>query len=507
MIVFVAGLLAFLFISLTNPLLFSDTGRQLDTHAPLSSEAYYADESSYEAYITLQRPEEIDGKVKKRALEITSYYSNHPSEVNARCDNIMIYMPDAFAFHGHGSQINTYLMTVLVATYLNRPLVLLEPDGAWNKYDGGSQFGCPDVEDVDMLPKGLSRLIDHPVWLHNGCTVPDSHDYGVYNQMSSNFNADGTIAHDNASGRDVNVIVARGSPVRGFFRQISHEMMSNSNPDLSKRWAVNLGASQEEAARFIQMENAGQKWDYVLGLMVKSGILRLQPWIARDVQRFLRDVDLVQHPDMEFDAIHVRRGDKLIKESRGPVVQYWVSKGYTEETMPQNYIPFGHYLNQWGKEECSSNGNGLLEHHVYIATDDPDVVKREIANLIAERAANSDKAIQPQHTRSPILLFNDCHLLVFYFNPTQDKSFHIGGDGEQNPLDGDNCSARYNRNIAGMADLFVLARSQTFIGEFNSNWGKLLRVMRIRLTDHDPYSVVLDTRVAWGRDSFGGPGL
>ena len=463
----------------------------------------------YAAYITLQHPQDVDWTVEHRASEIDSYYLNHPSEYNARCNNLMIYMPDAFAFHGHGSQINTYLMAVLVSTYLDRPLLLLEPEGEYNKYEGGSQFGCPEDFHKGM-PAGLSRLIDHPVWLHNGCLIPKCHDYGVWNQMSGKFRAEGSECKDAVTGRIVNTIVARGSPLRGYLREMSSEMMSKSNPDISLRWALNLGASREEAQRFVEMKRAKDKWDYVIALMVKSGILKLQPWIARDVQKLLQNVDL--SIDSDYDGIHVRRGDKLVSESRGPVVDYWSRQGYTEQTMPLDYIPFSHYLTRWSKEDCDLNGGEqteMLNHHVYVATDDPVVVKQEIDRLIAENAMslNNQLGEDPKKQASLSLIYNNCHQFTFYFNPTQDTSFHLGGNGERNPIDGDTCSSRYYRNIVSMADFLMLARSRTFIGEYNSNWGKLLRVARMRLTHVDPFSSILDTRVAWGRDSIAGPGL
>ncbi|KAL7522679.1 hypothetical protein ACHAWX_007708 [Stephanocyclus meneghinianus] len=436
------------------------------THDPQTRSR--SDKTTYETYTTLQNTNYIDNRIERRAIEIASYYAHHTDAFNQRCDKILIYMPDAFAFHGHASQINTYLMAVLLATYLNRPLLLLEPSGEWNTYEGGSQFGCPpdmfpenNQEPIEELPNGFSRLIHHPVWLHNGCRIPDSHQYNVWNQMSGNFNPNGMLSHDSVSGRDVNVIVTRGSPLRGYFRQISNEMVSASDPDASLRWAVNLGASQEEAAR----------------------------------------------------------GDKLISESPGSVVHYWTSRDFSESNIPLDYIPFEHYLKRWMSDECPVNEKGeieMMKHNVYVATDDPVVVKQEIATLmaVAHTAAtaavnnhNKNQHHDPQLQSHPALLFNGCHQLTFYFNPTQETSFHIAGTGERTPIQGDTCQARYNRNIASIADLWMLARSRTFIGEFNSNWGRLLRVVRLRLTDVDPFSVVLDMRIAWGRDDVGRPGL
>ena len=44
----------------------------------------------YAAHITLQHPQDVDLTIEHRANEIASYYLNHPSEYNARCNNLMM---------------------------------------------------------------------------------------------------------------------------------------------------------------------------------------------------------------------------------------------------------------------------------------------------------------------------------------------------------------------------------------------------------------------------------
>jgi hypothetical protein len=89
---------------------------------------------------------------------------------------------------------------------------------------------------------------------------------------------------------------------------------------------------------------------------------------------------------------------------------------------------------------------------VYVATDDPVVVKEEIANL-------------PNRIDDRTVLWNDCHELSFYFNPTDESAFHLNGDGETGFSDGteDTCFNRYHRNIASIADMVILAKSRTFV--------------------------------------------
>lgn len=42
---------------------------------------------------------------------------------------------------------------------------------------------------------------------------------------------------------------------------------------------------------------------------------------------------------------------------------------------------------------------------------------------------------------------------------------------------------RYTRNIRAIADLLVLTKSDTFVGEFVSNWGRIIRLNRLILND------------------------
>lgn len=43
--------------------------------------------------------------------------------------------------------------------------------------------------------------------------------------------------------------------------------------------------------------------------------------------------------------------------------------------------------------------------------------------------------------------------------------------------------AGYDRNIHSIADLMILTKSNTFVGEFNSNWGRVVRIFRTQLND------------------------
>ena len=504
-----------------------------------------------ENYSTLQDASDIDPSIERRAK------AKAASDDDDKCNNLFLYLPDPqrFSSHGHGSQLNTYIMSVLVGTYLNRNVLLVEPPNEQSTFAGGSQFGCPvdAFEEIHMtspsssaavadswqikqdFPGGFSRLIDHQTWLSGGCPIPcaDTYTYQDWARMSVKDTAmNAPITCKERDGRSVNVIVTAGGPLRRYFRNKTRDSHFISN----ERWATKLGATRTEAKIFSSLSdtNPSAIWDYAMGLMIKAGFLRLQPWVARDVEMFIKSFDLFQKVGTKnpvYDSIHVRRGDKLIMEAKGEVVKYWASHGHSDpNNLPTNYVPFAHYLSQFRKEECPMNELGevtkTMKRVVYVATDDPIVVKEEIANL-------------PNRIDERTVLWNDCHELEFYFNPTDEGSFHLNGDGETGFSDGteDNCFKRYHRNIASVADMVILAKSRTFIGEFNSNWGKLLRTMRVRLdspTLQDDllvtysslsspswnsqkkkilgevrarFTKTLDMRIAWGRTTPGLPGM
>jgi len=472
-------------------------------------------------------------------------------------------------------------MSIVTATYLNRALLLLEPplDGRSNHYEGGSQFGCPidafqamnqqqshigmssTTEQESLLssltsdvrkskvneallnnnfPLGFSRLIQHPTWLSHDCPIPKYCSDGrlkwpggdkkykykdwkrLYNsglrKLDKNFK-EWTCYNEDGSHSNVVVTAAPKRGLSGYFH--SHEKnMAQGDPYTS--WATNLGATNHEAEIFnaIQSDSGKMKevLPYLLGLLNKAGFLKLQPWIARDVQHFLMSFDLPM--DQEYSAIHVRRGDKLEKEAARYVQQYWRVKGY-KYPYPTDYVPFEQYLSKWdGREVCELNQRGLykiIRHNVYVATDDPITVKQEIAEL------------DTKHINERTIMWNNCHELTFYFNPTDASAFHLNGEGEKGFTSKgewdkeDNCFDRYHRNIASVTDMMILAKAEKFIGEYNSNWGRVIQAVRVRLNDNMPipgdanedvmasikqnnmmqygtesFTQTLDMRIAWG---------
>lgn len=513
---------------------FSRYGYDFGLRRSLSNGSLYSLRDA-EKYSTFQASEDVDRSVEERARK-RAREGDDPD----RCARVLLYLPDLFADHGHGSQINTYLMGATTATYQDRAMVLAEPPLGIGKYASGSQFGCPvDAfqENVagkkanlrgdagwtvrEDFPRGFSRLFDHPAWLSRGCEVPcgDQYSYQNWATMAMRYKAGDfpEITCQNPDGTETNVVVTGSSRLRMHFREHETTMVRDRPSPQAEKWALNLGATPQEAIVFSNIKESSKVWDYVLGLMNKAGFLRLQPWIARDVELFLKTFDLPT--DEEYSAIHVRRGDKLAVEARGDIIKYWRAHGHTDpNNLPTDYVPLAHYLNKWdGPDECPKDDKGevqTVEHNVYVATDDPVVVRQEIAEL-------------PNHVDENTIMWNECHRITFYFNPTDDQSFHLNGDGEKGFDPGhegdDSCFGRYHRNVASVADMMILSKAKTFVGEYNSNWGRVIRTVRVRLnpppaqadgeggasqvaTGVEGLTRTLDTRIAWGSTRPRAPG-
>jgi len=503
-----------------------NTNRQLSFLDSVWSE--YGKDSFHFEY--LLPPSELDLTVSRRLPVHTAVPpDDNVTPDDGLCDDILLFLPDSFSRNGHGSQLNSYILAAEVATYLNKAMVVYDAPQWVQKFKGGSQFGCPKDSLVggenhvlmreqkegeklkgsrgwvENFPGGLERLIQHPDWLSRKCSIPCQDDFkywdweNVRTKQQMQFKDPETGKKDwtfdlqevtckSAHGRDTNVLVVGGYELRKYFDQEIKEKMiqrvpsspidsaidsangqdeeddKNDNQD-AYDWAIRLGASSSEAKAFTELDQEEDIWDFVSALMARSGIIRFQPWIARDVEAFIKEANLPLNVD--YDSIHVRRGDKLEQESKREVNNFWRSRGYGKGTgrkIPRNFIPFAHYVGQgYHKKPCNADGEA---HLVFVATDDPKVVKQELTGM---------KKDDQGYT-----VMNECHKFNFVFGPTpkDDTPSHLNSEGGHR-----NCVDRYKRNIAGIADLLILAKSNLFVGEFNSNWGRLVRVFRMRLND------------------------
>jgi len=504
----------------------SNANRQLSFLDSIWSD--YGKESFHFEY--LLPPSELDLTVSRRLpIHTPVPPDDHVTPDDGLCDDVLLFLPDSFSRNGHGSQLNSYILAAEVATYLNKAMVVHDAPQWVQKYKGGSQFGCPkdslvggenhvmmrEQKEGEKLkgsrgwvpnfPTGLERLIQHPDWLSRKCSIPCQDDFKYWDWENSRtkqqipFEDPETGKKDwtldlqevkckSSHGRDTNVLVVGGYELRKYFDQEIKEKMvhrvpsspiddaiesangqddqddKNDNQD-AYDWAVRLGASSTEAKAFADLDQEEDIWDFVSALMARSGIIRFQPWIARDVEAFIKKAGLPLNVD--YDSIHVRRGDKLEQESKREVNNFWRSRGYGKGTgrkIPRNYIPFSHYVGQgYHKKPCNADSEA---HLVYVATDDPRVIKQELTGMKKDDLG--------------FTVMNKCHKFSFVFGPPtkDDVPSHLNSEGGHR-----NCVDRYKRNLAGIADLLILAKSSLFVGEFNSNWGRLVRVFRMRLND------------------------
>jgi hypothetical protein len=365
---------------------------------------------------TLVSPAELDFTVSRR-LPWTQDVSPD------KCDEILVLMPEYFARNGHGSQLNSYVLAAMMATYLGKAMLILDAPQKNSKYPNGSMFGCPvdafkdriefeqfqgnnhkNLEMKEDFPMGLSRLLKHSTLLSRGCKIPTCSSF-TYDSWEAIRKAQREHFLNGLPPREVTcedgdrtqrLIPLGGEEVRQFFEaQVKPMILDESKKSEAYKWIIRLGANAHEAQVFIKLTKEADIWDFVSALMTRSGIIKFQPWIARDVALYIRQIDLPLN--VGYDAIHVRRGDKLETESRKEVVAYWRGQGYDRvevrvycslfcvrllcsrlefclyrlicqnqsstfslyQQFPTNYIPFRHYLRLWDSTDCENYWNGF----------------------------------------------------------------------------------------------------------------------------------------------------
>jgi hypothetical protein len=216
-----------------------------------------------------------------------------------------------------------YRHALMIAAYTNRTLVLYEPES------NSSPFGCPVKNTTSpSYPSGLQRLVHHPEWLSGNCPVPCSWlSYDFWMQHANISDTPGPfLCPDN--GKNVSVLTIGGERLKKYFAKNVYWSM-HLRPE-QKEWIGRLGADAgemawlsankwEEGVRWneFQVNNKSSleslldhsvnktSWDEVFALLTRAGVIRFQPWIARDVHRRVSEIPIPR----EYVAIHVRRGD------------------------------------------------------------------------------------------------------------------------------------------------------------------------------------------------------
>jgi len=404
-------------------------------------------------------------------------------EEKSVCDDILLFVPD---IHGSlGSQLNDYILAATLATFRNKAMVIL---------DAPQELICPTEDKV--YPLGLSSIVKSPTWLTRGCAVPcqATHGYSDWGGvLQSDLNVDPVTVCEN-DGRRVNVFVVGGDEIHGVFEKHVKDITLQPRPSsVAYDWAVRVGAEPQEATMFSKLEGETM-WDYLGALLIRSNVLRFQPLIANDVEEYIKKYIFPFQSglsEVSYDAIQIRRGADVLADPEAARLitfnwDYWEKRGYyNQETLTKSrkYIPLPHYLRHYNSLHCRTK-----VHQVYIATDDPVGVKREIAQF-------------PKSDEGTIL--NDCQVFKFTVSEVNNN---LGTGG---------CADRYDNAIVSIADFVVLRNADTFVGEFHSDWGKLIRTFRLMLkagqrlglggVDQGPV-LLKDTKVAWGRLHPGPPG-
>ena len=312
--------------------------------------------------------------------------------------------------------------------------------------------------------------------------------------------------------------------------------------------------------------------EYLAALMNRAEVLTFQPWIVNDVKAYLKQATsssssvlglLTPSPSLMkpmniiagYDSMHIRRGDRIgTKPSMIAVEQYWNDRGYYPMTntssssfeeyhYPTNYVPFDQYWRQYqAMDNCSninssnmnnynhydesndqnhsinnSNNNNSKNNmpirYIYIATDDVDTVKAEIANLtsVSPSSSSLSASTSPNNNNNNNTVYHCGQRVEFIFNPQVEYATHLhvsnqiinshangngSGDGNgvsttfigrdnTNQNDNNPSHDQYLRTISAMTDLYILSQSDTFVGESPSFWGRLLNMCRTLFEDFD----------------------
>jgi len=376
------------------------------------------------------------------------------------CDDIVLFVPDVNA--SLERQLNNYILAAMLATFTNKAMVVL---------DAPRELICPGEEqDVDVdYPLAFSSIVKSPKWLMQECPVPcqATHAYADWDDFRrSRSNADSPVAFctkdDDSSGGGgsltTSVFVVGGDETRVYFDKYFKKLIKGASSSISYEWAVRAGAAPHEAEVFSKLKGGDDVYDYMGALLVRSDVLRLQQKIRDDTTKHIHTYIYPKgHKKTPHDAIYVRRGEDIGADPKAKwlyIDSYWdaaggIYNGVTPTTTTRrDYIPLLHYMRHYHDLKCSKD-----LRRVYIATDDPKAVRREIHELGPKKG----------HA----VLFNNCHKIKF----TVSKVKKILGAGV--------CAARYARTIADISDFIVVRTADTFVGEFNSDWGKLIRLFRL----------------------------
>jgi len=412
--------------------------------------------------------------------------------VDLSCDDILLFMPNRLA--PIAIQMNGYLRAAMMATFANKALVVM---------DAPQELIC-NVDGYAGPPLGLPNIIKSPEWLTRECAIPcqASHSYVDWNGIRLNMHLNDLSSTPfehvcmNENGRESRVFPIGGDEIHNFFESNFKEQMLQRPSPSAYEWALRLGATEpQEAELFAQLEG-DTMWDYLGALLMRNEeVLHLQSDVAKDVAKLMKSRELDTR--LPYDAIDVRRGDAILDraDARNFAINYWdAQQGKPEAKEPHNYIPLIHYLRHYydrSEEKCIKDDNVVI-----ISTNAPGEVRKEIDALSRRRWVDGDiVSVRPKR----------CLAFKFVISTPRKRDVSPGKD--------ESCTDRYDDLVADIADFITMQKANTFVGEFHSDWGRLVRTSRLMLNkaaieegSHNNPVLLKDMNVAWGYLHPGPPG-
>ncbi|KAL7553458.1 hypothetical protein ACHAWF_016740 [Thalassiosira exigua] len=309
----------------------------------------------------------------------------------------------------------------------------------------GGRFDCP-VEESKRVPMddgtgradppaGITRLIQHPPWLSRRCSVPcqASYEYSKWESVRKQRIREVTCQNDN--DRQVKVFALGGDDAYLHFEHTWKERMLQRPSATAYDWALRLGARGHEAETFADLRKEEEIWDFVFALMARSGVVRFQPWVAKDVKA------LVEASTLPLDA---------------PYAAVYVHEAKDAESTTAS-VSFHHYVKEFAGSNCDED-----PRTIYVSTNDPNPLRAELGK-------------NPISAGGEVVM-RDCHKLKIVFNPSAEAT-HRADDLAD-------CRERRRVDAAAMADLTILAKSDTFVGDVRSGMGRLVRIFRMALNNY-----------------------
>jgi hypothetical protein len=379
-------------------------------------------------------------------------------------------------------ELRGYILAAIMATYTERAMVVLDAPhagtigndgrmGASSWYDcsmgdvvttdsnggaadatagGGDERrkrngrrkggGAPDDDDRKNERVGINRLLQHPQWLSHGCPVPCSseYDYSMWDDVRRGGMGEDAVVERvtcrSDNDRQAFVSVYGPDDIYDHFQRMWNEEMSKLTYSDAYRWAIRLGAHGHEARAYANLRREGDKWNYIAYLMARSGIVRFTPWVAVDIRARIKMTNLpLNSPYTAISAYRGGDGDDGMLASESTA------------SRPLDLLAYFQRLESTG---CNED----RVRPVYIATDDPGWIQDEIDRFLGSYECRDSKFILGSSVVDPI---------------------DVADVGRTD------CSRLHRAKVSAMAELMILAKSETYLGGSDrSDVDWLVRVFR-----------------------------